>query len=77
MIPIGIDLQDQAKGTTRKNKRSILFLARLHPAKGLLDLVEAWRQVRNENWRIVIAGPDFNGHKRGSAKTDCFSWIGK
>ena len=64
MIPIGIDLQDQAKGTTRKNKRSILFLARLHPAKGLLDLVEAWRQVRNENWRIVIAGPDVNGHKR-------------
>ena len=63
MIPIGIDVQDRAKVVARKGKRSILFLSRLHPAKGLFDLVEAWRRVRNENWRIVIVGPDVNGHK--------------
>jgi len=37
-------------------------LSRIHPVKGLLDLVEAWHAVRPHGWRMVIAGGDENGH---------------
>src|SRR6185436_18981196 len=42
---------------------TMLFLSRLHPKKGLLDLVEAWSRLRPEHWRLVIAGPDEGGHR--------------
>jgi glycosyltransferase involved in cell wall biosynthesis len=43
--------------------RRMLFLSRIHRKKGLLAFVEAWRQVRHPGWKIVIAGPDQDGHK--------------
>ena len=63
IIPVGVDVGEPPKRTLHEGKRSILFLSRIHPVKGLLDLVEAWAQVRCPNWRIVIAGPDEGGHK--------------
>jgi glycosyltransferase involved in cell wall biosynthesis len=41
----------------------VLFLSRIHPKKGLLDLVEAWAAVRPVGWRVVVAGGDENGHR--------------
>jgi len=38
--------------------RTLLFLSRLHPIKGLKDLVTAWASVRPKGWRVVIAGPN-------------------
>lgn len=43
-------------------RRTCLFLSRIHPSKGLLDLVSAWRHAKPRNWRLVIAGPDEAGH---------------
>jgi glycosyltransferase involved in cell wall biosynthesis len=43
--------------------RTALFLSRIHPKKGLLDLVAAWARVRPEGWRVLIAGPDEGGHR--------------
>lgn len=43
--------------------RTILFLSRIHRVKGLLDLVEAWGQIRPEGWRMVIAGGDADNHR--------------
>lgn len=63
MIPNGVDIELPNVRPPRTGKRVILFLSRIHPKKGLLDLVSAWDRVRDENWRIVIAGPDENGHK--------------
>lgn len=63
IIPVGVDVAEPPKRTPHEGKRSILFLSRIHPVKGLLDLVEAWAQVRCPNWKIVIAGPDEGGHK--------------
>jgi glycosyltransferase involved in cell wall biosynthesis len=48
--------------TEPPNHRTILFLSRIHPKKGLLDLVQAWQTVRPQGWRIVIAGGDEDGH---------------
>lgn len=47
-------------------KRRLLFLSRIHPKKGLCDLVHAVASLRHElerdNWVITLAGPDDNGH---------------
>ena len=43
--------------------RTVLFLSRLHPIKGLTDLVRAWARVRPAGWRVVIAGPNEGNHQ--------------
>jgi len=48
-----------------KKRRRLLFLARLHPKKGLGLLVPAWARLKQENtgWELVIAGPDELSHR--------------
>ena len=62
IIANGIDVP-QANSKSRNGTRRALFLSRIHPKKGLLNLVEAWARVRPPGWRLVIAGPDDNGHQ--------------
>ncbi len=61
IIPNGIALnefpflQNQTKG----EKRTVLFLSRVHPKKGIENLIEAWGKVEDSlrhNWEIQIAG---------------------
>lgn len=65
VIPNGVDqplLKMDVK--TRDTRRTVLFLSRIHPKKGLINLVEAWSRVRPKGWRVRIAGPDENGHQK-------------
>ncbi|MDP1612364.1 MAG: glycosyltransferase [Sulfuritalea sp.] len=67
LIPNGVDFDDPDQaddGLVRAeaNVRTVLFLSRIHPKKGLLELVRAWQQIRPDGWRLSIAGPDENGH---------------
>lgn len=43
-------------------ERIVLFLSRVHPKKGLLELVTAWSRLAPSGWRLLIAGPDNGGH---------------
>lgn len=52
--------RDRAPGS----HRTMLFLGRVHPVKGLPLLVESLARVRPNGWRLVIAGPDEAGHMR-------------
>ena len=40
-----------------------LFLARLHPGKGLMSLAEAWGQIRPQGWKMRVVGFDGYGEK--------------
>lgn len=42
--------------------KTALFLSRIHPKKGLLMLANAWARVRPEGWRMLVVGPDQDGH---------------
>lgn len=58
LIPNGV--QDSGPRTIRvenKNKR-ILFISRIHPIKGLENLLEAWSQLEEKfpEWTLQIAG---------------------
>jgi glycosyltransferase involved in cell wall biosynthesis len=50
----------------RNNPRIALFVSRVHPKKGLFNLVDAWELLKKRpasisGWRFVIAGPDEEG----------------
>lgn len=45
------------------NSRNVLFLSRIHPQKGVVDLLMAWARVRQPGWRLVIAGPSEAGYE--------------
>lgn len=67
VIPHGIDLPDPIEVGLHpphaSESRMALFMSRIHPKKGLLELVRAWARVRPAGWRLVIAGPDESGHR--------------
>ena len=63
VIPNGIDLPSWQEGTSlAKPCRTALFVSRIHPKKGLLNLVEAWKRVRPKGWQMRLVGPDEAGH---------------
>ena len=64
VVPNGIEVPPQVSRTSAPaGPRVLLFLSRVHPNKGLLNLARAWAEVRPNDWRCVIAGPDEDGHR--------------
>jgi glycosyltransferase involved in cell wall biosynthesis len=63
---VGNGIESPPEGITAADnaRRIALFLSRLHPIKGVLELVEAWRRVRPIGWLLRIVGPDDGGHRR-------------
>jgi glycosyltransferase involved in cell wall biosynthesis len=63
VVPNGIDSPVLARTTQAHRSTHIaLCVARLHPIKGLMNLIEAWSEVRPNGWRMLIAGADEDGH---------------
>ena len=63
VIPNGVDVGLPPNRDSQGGLKKILFLSRMHPKKGLLDLVEAWAISRQPGWKIVIAGGDEGGYR--------------
>lgn len=74
MIPNGIDIPSKVEGGKSKesDRKTLLYLGRLHPKKNLGALLEAWAQSQIsavssqvwQEWRLVIAGWDQAGYER-------------
>lgn len=74
-IPNGIDLPDNEiqflppwQDSLEPGKKILLFLSRIHPKKGLIDLILAWENVQknfpvSRGWTLAIAGWDQLGHE--------------
>jgi glycosyltransferase involved in cell wall biosynthesis len=65
LVPNGVALPARARTWNSKPRetRKAVFLGRIHPVKGLQNLVEAWRRVRPSGWRCILAGPDECNHR--------------
>lgn len=84
IIPNGMDIpEDQMaehkkqsapwKGRVETGQKVLLYLGRIHPKKGLVNLIKAWAALKNSqpstknhqlsNWVLAIAGWDQNAHE--------------
>ena len=63
IIPNGVDLPC-ALPLVERSPRTLLYLGRLHPKKGLEGLLRAWAALesRRADWTLRIVGPAENGH---------------
>jgi glycosyltransferase involved in cell wall biosynthesis len=69
VIPNGIDLPamkapDSLGNEQADGMRTLLFLSRIHPTKGLDRLLQAWSRLQQAHpgWRLVIAGTGEKAH---------------
>lgn len=75
IIPNGVDLPtvdgDASTGAPPpgRTRRTLLYLGRLHPKKGLANLLQAWARLGSDDgsarrdWELVFAGWDQLGHE--------------
>lgn len=57
IIPNGIELHPSTFYRRNSTKKQLLFLSRIHPKKGLDNLLLAWSLLSaNHGWQLVIAG---------------------
>lgn len=65
VIPMGVRMPVRLERfITQEKVHNALFLSRINPSKGLLNLVTAWAQFRPKRWRMIVAGPDEEHHLR-------------
>lgn len=76
IIPNGINLPEEIP-LKKRNKKYILFLARLHPKKGLDNLIEAWTNINTKDWELWIVGPDEGGYEYKIAEKNKKLQLGK
>jgi glycosyltransferase involved in cell wall biosynthesis len=53
----GIEIQENIQLKKQGDKKKAIFFSRIHEKKGLLELVEAWKEINNPNWSLDIYGP--------------------
>jgi len=85
IVPNGVNLPVPAAAQkpppwaqhVRKNMNVLLFLGRIHPKKGLVNLIRAWSILRErrltefDEWHLVIAGWSQIGHEDELKRLAC------
>jgi len=72
VIPNGVDLPDLSERkakTPSENRKTLLYLGRLHPKKNISNLIRAWNETfksqraGGDRWVLAIAGWDQGGYE--------------
>ncbi|MEP0885040.1 glycosyltransferase [Trichocoleus sp. ST-U3] len=75
LIPNGVHIPDFSERTSKEilvqsfpelsQKKWLLFLSRIHPKKGLDNLLQVWQKlaVQFPDWHLLIAGPNQVGYQ--------------
>jgi glycosyltransferase involved in cell wall biosynthesis len=72
VIPNGVDLPDLHESSVKiqsENRKTLLYLGRLHRKKNLASLIRAWNETfssqdrNNDPWVLAIAGWDQGGYE--------------
>jgi glycosyltransferase involved in cell wall biosynthesis len=60
IIPHGVNMPSPERNliqrSGQKNTKTALFFSRIHPKKGLKDLLTAWARIKPLNWSLMIVG---------------------
>ena len=70
IIPNGVSLPEANVVDDRisAKTKTLLFLGRIHPKKGLRELIQAWNEIRRDRsipaWQLAIVGWEQNHHLR-------------
>lgn len=62
--PNGVNVPDELPPRVRSSdgRKRVLFVSRMHPKKGVLELVEAWAKIKHDGWcceLVYTVGNDF------------------
>lgn len=60
IVANGIDLPERPR--QQLDQKTVLFLSRVHPKKGLPMWVDVWKKLRPKGWQMRVVGPDEGGH---------------
>lgn len=64
VIPNGTIFPEESdRQIPKETTQRLLFLSRLHPKKGLENLIHAFGAINPPNWELIIAGNDENGYR--------------
>jgi glycosyltransferase involved in cell wall biosynthesis len=65
IIPNGVEYPGTVTPRCRTTgERRAIFVSRIHPVKGLMNLIVAWARVLPANWTLTITGPDEIGYRK-------------
>jgi glycosyltransferase involved in cell wall biosynthesis len=80
IIPNGVEIPDRNANPNRQDlerkypelagKRWLLFLSRIHPKKGVSELLRVWHKIHDDfrEWHLILAGPDLDGYAKGKQR---------
>lgn len=66
VVPNGIDLPALPTQRSGAAGRTVLFLGRIHPVKGIESLLRSWQRLEPDHpdWRLVVVGRGEPAHER-------------
>lgn len=53
---IGNGIEPKRKTASNHSKKTVVFLGRIHPNKGVIDLIDGWKKANLDGWSLKIAG---------------------
>jgi glycosyltransferase involved in cell wall biosynthesis len=64
VVPIGVDIPPLRCARKEERFRTLLYLGRIHPIKGIDNLLRAWQGVATKfpDWQLRLVGPDDSGY---------------